>query len=539
MRGKTFKVEPEFHQESIQIPRRPQWDPKWKKDKIKANEEAYFEDYLDKIYAKYKPDEINQFEHNLGVWRELWRCCEISDILLLMTDARHPLFHFSPSLYRYVVVEKKKPLVLLMNKIDLVPKATLEGWKRYFASQYPGLHILPFTSFPQPSDQGKLEKQTGKRVVGSKVYTQGALYKAENSKKHLLREKVDVSPVVARVKDILTGHGYHVWGESSANSASSSAATDSAAGSAEGSAGAPPANHSSQPSVSSLVIDLNTAKGGRSGPPQAEREEEKETKEEGAGGDILSPHASSSSTTTTASSSSSSSSTTSEQQQQEQKEEQQQEQLLWWKPVKEKKSQWVPKAVVGLVGQPNTGKSSILNALLGRAAVSVSQTPGKTKHLQTMRLDNELMLCDCPGLVFPSVKVDRALQVLLGVFPLSQLREPYTCIRFLAERLPLEQIYNLKPPRGSEAQVAQEEFEGDMFAGLSIADESSTYKWSAWGLCEAFAQSRSYTLKGGKGRWDTHHAASDILADALCGALVFAFEPPDVTVTNSSPATPR
>ena len=60
------------------------------------------------------------------------------------------------------------------------------------------------------------------------------------------------------------------------------------------------------------------------------------------------------------------------------------------------------KLQIGLVGYPNVGKSSTINALVGSKKVSVSATPGKTKHFQTIHLSPEVLLCDCPGLVFPN-----------------------------------------------------------------------------------------------------------------------------------------
>lgn len=87
---------------------------------------------------------------------------------------------------------------------------------------------------------------------------------------------------------------------------------------------------------------------------------------------------------------------------------------------------------IGCVGQPNVGKSSLMNAVMGKKVVSVSRTPGHTKHFQTIFLTPNVKLCDCPGLVFPS-KVPKVLQVLMGSFPIAQLREPFTTVRYLGE----------------------------------------------------------------------------------------------------------
>lgn len=65
---------------------------------------------------------------------------------------------------------------------------------------------------------------------------------------------------------------------------------------------------------------------------------------------------------------------------------------------------------LGFTGYPNVGKSSILNSIVGHKVVSVSRTPGHTKHFQTIHLTSTVRLCDCPGLVFPSF-VERPLQV--------------------------------------------------------------------------------------------------------------------------------
>jgi large subunit GTPase 1 len=72
--------------------------------------------------------------------------------------------------------------------------------------------------------------------------------------------------------------------------------------------------------------------------------------------------------------------------------------------------------MVAMVGYPNVGKSSTINRLLGHKKVPVSATPGKTRHLQTLPIDAQLTLCDCPGLVMPSFVFSRDEMLLNGEF---------------------------------------------------------------------------------------------------------------------------
>lgn len=67
-----------------------------------------FDNWLEKIHAKYEYTALNHFEHNLQVWRQLWRVLERATSVVLVVDIRNPLLHIPPSLYDYVVNVIKK-----------------------------------------------------------------------------------------------------------------------------------------------------------------------------------------------------------------------------------------------------------------------------------------------------------------------------------------------------------------------------------------------------------------------------------------------
>jgi large subunit GTPase 1 len=122
------------------------------------------------------------------------------------------------------------------------------------------------------------------------------------------------------------------------------------------------------------------------------------------------------------------------------------------------------KIIVGLVGYPNVGKSSTINSLLDEKRVSVSSTPGKTKHFQTIHLPTKgefgVILCDCPGLVFPNFASTKAELVCNGILPIDQLREWTGPAELVSRRIPkgvLEQLYSFKIYAKDELNVTGEE----------------------------------------------------------------------------------
>lgn len=168
-----------------------------------------------------------------------------------------------------------------------------------------------------------------------------------------------------------------------------------------------------------------------------------------------------------------------------------------------------PKLTVGLVGYPNVGKSSTINALVGAKKVSVSATPGKTKHFQTIHLSPEVILCDCPGLVFPQFASTKAELVCDGVLPIDQMREHTAPVTLVAQRIPkehLEAVYGLRVPT------------------LPV-EEGGTGVPTASEILSAYAIARGY-FTSGMGQPDEARAARPILKDYVNAKLLFCHPPP-------------
>lgn len=165
---------------------------------------------------------------------------------------------------------------------------------------------------------------------------------------------------------------------------------------------------------------------------------------------------------------------------------------------------------IGLVGYPNVGKSSTINSLVGAKKVSVSSTPGKTKHFQTIKLSDSVMLCDCPGLVFPNFAYNKGELVCNGVLPIDQLRDYIGPAGLVAERIPkyyIEAIYGIH----IQTKSRDEGGNGD----IPTAQE----------LLVAYARARGYMTQG-YGSADEPRASRYILKDYVNGKLLYVNPPP-------------
>ncbi|MBU0930223.1 MAG: 50S ribosome-binding GTPase [Nanoarchaeota archaeon] len=76
---------------------------------------------------------------------------------------------------------------------------------------------------------------------------------------------------------------------------------------------------------------------------------------------------------------------------------------------------------VGVVGFPNTGKSTLINVLKGRKSAGTSPISGYTKGLQNIRITKDIMIIDTPGVLHYTNDVDL---LALGVLNVESLKYP-------------------------------------------------------------------------------------------------------------------
>lgn len=89
---------------------------------------------------------------------------------------------------------------------------------------------------------------------------------------------------------------------------------------------------------------------------------------------------------------------------------------------------------IGIVGYPNVGKSSLINALKAKKVCEVAPIAGETKVWQYISLMKGIYLIDCPGVVHPQNETDTEL-VLKNVVRIENIQEPESHVGDILERV--------------------------------------------------------------------------------------------------------
>ncbi len=85
-----------------------------------------------------------------------------------------------------------------------------------------------------------------------------------------------------------------------------------------------------------------------------------------------------------------------------------------------------------VLGVPNSGKSSIINGLLRRAAAKTEDRAGVTRQLQWFRLAPAIELMDTPGILVPKIPTPESQWKLamIGAVPRERFDPAEVCIHF-------------------------------------------------------------------------------------------------------------
>jgi ribosome biogenesis GTPase A len=160
-----------------------------------------------------------------------------------------------------------------------------------------------------------------------------------------------------------------------------------------------------------------------------------------------------------------------------------------------------------IMGIPNVGKSTMMNALLKRRVAAVGDEPAVTKTQQRLYLGNNMVLIDTPGMLWPKIEhpSDGLMLAASHAVGSNALIEEEVAT-FLADQV---------LARYPQLIAARYGFSVDGIDGVSVI--------------EGVAQRRGFRLKGGE--MDLEKAAHTFLQDYRTGALGrISLETPDSRV---------
>lgn len=453
----------------LKIPRRPKWDNSTTANELQSKEREEFLAWRRSLSMLQEVDGLmlTPYEKNLEFWRQLWRVVERSDVIVQIVDGRNPLLFRCEDLEAYVEeVDPKKMNMILINKADFLTEEQRQAWAKYFSDI--GIQVAFFSATLAS------EGQRNKDIIEEECSEDEQDGKEESeSDDNYERNENDDSNESLYNSEFASESEYESAddGINSTNTEhtneTSELKTEKQAWSKDNQCNSHALEH-----VVDKVDEENIKEGNK----------KVENSSELLGRDQL---------------------------------------VSFFKRIYKDETYTKGITTIGLVGYPNVGKSSTINALLMDKKVSVSATPGKTKHFQTLYLDKDLLLCDCPGLVMPSFICTKAEMVLNGILPIDQMKDhvpPITLLGTLIPRHVIEDLYGIMIP-------------------LPLEGEDSDRPPTAEEILNAYGYNRGFMTQNGQP--DNPRSARYLLKDFVNGKLLYCVAPPTVEQENFHTFPPR
>ncbi|XP_078522423.1 large subunit GTPase 1 homolog [Lissotriton helveticus] len=451
----------EENKQYLSIPRRPFWDESTSPESLQEAERDSFLKWRRQLAVLEEEQKLilTPFERNLDFWRQLWRVIERSDVVVQIVDARNPLLFRCRDLECYVKeVSLEKENMILINKADLLTREQRRAWARFFEQE--GIKVVFWSALAEAlrlAAEAKREEFEDAIEEQSETESEGE----SSEEDHRLAIGLPNSALCANDgQEDTSGEGESdeyedcLDGDDWQTCSEDERSNEDAQSSGEHSENTPKASsHTWKCRTICNYSHLVTSE----------------------------------------------------------------ELLQIFKGIHDGQKIKEGELTVGLVGYPNVGKSSTINTILGNKKVSVSATPGHTKHFQTLYVEPGLCLCDCPGLVMPSFVATKAEMICSGILPIDQMRDHIPPISLVCQRIPrqvLEATYGINIIRPRE-------------------DEDPDRAPTSEEFLTSYGYMRGYMTAHGQP--DQPRSARYVLKDYVIGKLLYCHPPPGIDESDFQP----
>jgi ribosome biogenesis GTPase A len=164
---------------------------------------------------------------------------------------------------------------------------------------------------------------------------------------------------------------------------------------------------------------------------------------------------------------------------------------------------------VGVIGYPNTGKSSVINFISHRGAAKTSKQAGWTKGMQKIRMSEDILILDTPGVIpaslYSSESNSFAKDVKVGGRTYSNVKNPEDVVYYLISAPEPKDENNLT----EKEKILADEAERNSRAIRKFYDIKSDGDMND--LIEELGEKKRFLGKGGK--VDVDRTARIILRD--------------------------